>query len=206
MKKIIIAFTAGLLLGTANIVFAGSPLIQTSFYSAYYLNEKVQIAEQLEFLDGSLATYVADKNVAVDQKLAVINALQWNEKGKNSVETFKMVLGRMYGKSYDNLNMDELTGDELLCLGYMISLDKQRKLTEAIPYLEKAKDKNPTSYITQLIFSMAVAQDYINKSNPCEAWNICNNTRNNTSLKQDFDNEANELIFRAVEVYKAECK
>lgn len=206
MKKILIVFITGFITICGNIVFAGSPLIQTRFYSAYYLNEKVQLAEQLEFLDGSMAGYIADKNVAVDQKLAVINALQWNEKGKNNVETFKMFLGRKYGKDFNNLNLDELSGDELLCLGYMISLDKQRKLTEALPILEKAKVKNSTSYSTQLICSLAFAQNYINTSQDCDAWKVCDNVRKNTALVQDFNSEAITIIFEQVDTYKDKCK
>ena len=153
-----------------------------------------------------MAGYIADKNVAVDQKLAVINALQWNEKGKNNVETFKMFLGRKYGKDFNNLNLDELSGDELLCLGYMISLDKQRKLTEALPILEKAKVKNSTSYTTQLICSLAFAQNYINTSQDCDAWKVCDNVRNNTALVQDFNSEAITIIFEQVDTYKDKCK
>ncbi len=206
MKKVYIALFVGLMIFCGNIAKAGSPLIQTSFYSAYYMNEKVQLAEQVEFLDGVLAAYIADKSIPIDQKLAVINTLPWNEKGKNNVTTFKMVLGRKYGKGYDNLTLDELSADELLCLGYMISLDSQSKLADALPYLEKAKNKNPQSYAANLFYSLAIAQDFINKSNLCEAWKICDTIRSNDSLVQDFDIEANAIIFTAVDSYKAECK
>jgi hypothetical protein len=206
MKKILIASVVVFITLGAGFAYAGSPLIPTKFYSAFYLNEKVQLAEQLEFLDGSLAGYIADKSVALDQKLAVINALQWNEKGKNNVETFKMFLGRLYGKEYDNLNLEELSGDELLCLGYMIALDKQRKLSDALPILEKAKAKNLTSYATQLIYTLATAQSLINSSKGCDAWKVCDALRNNTSLVQDFNAEANTIIFEQVDTYKDNCK
>jgi hypothetical protein len=206
MKKIHVLLLAGLIVFSGKIALAGSPLIQTSFYSAYYMNEKVQLAEQLEFLDGALAAYIADKSVVIDQKLAVINALQWNEKGKNNVETFKMFLGRKYGKGFDNLTKDDLTGDEALCLGYMISLDRQKKLSDALPYLEMAKTKNPRSYSAQLFYTLAIAQDFINKSNACDAWTVCDIARNNVALVQDLNPEANSLIFTAVDAYKGECK
>jgi len=205
MKKNSIALVTLLIIVWGNIAMAGSPLIQTKFYSVYYLNEKVQQAEQLEFLDGALAGYISGQTVPVDQKLAVLNALQWNEKGKNNIETFKMFLGRKYGKTSDQLNLDQLSGDELLCLGYMISLDKQLKITDALPVLDKAKAKNSTSYTTQLICSMALAQNYINKSKDCEAWKVCDGVRNNPSLVQDFNSEANAIIFEQVDTYKDKC-
>jgi hypothetical protein len=206
MKKVLFASIAVIGIICGNMVYAGSPLIQTRFYTAYYLNEKVQMAEQLEFLDGTLAGFVADNNVEIGLKLAVINALQWNEKGKNSVETFKMFLGRKYGKAHDQLNLDEVNGIDLLCLGYMISLDKQRKLAEALPILEKAKNKNATSYSTQLIYSLAMAQSYVNNSKECESWKVCDNVRNNTTLVKDFEQEAIDLIFKQIDPLKDSCE
>jgi hypothetical protein len=206
MKNITIGLVIVFAALWTNFVFAGSPLIHTKFYSAYYLNEKVQLAEQVEFLDGKIAGYLADKNVSPDLKVAVINALQWNEKGKNNIETYQMFLGRKYGKSQESLNPDELTGDELLCLGYMISLDKSRKLTEALPILEKAKNKNSQSYTTQLIYSLALAQNFINKSDACQAWTVCNNVRNDAALMQDLNAEAIVIIFEKVDEYKEKCK
>ncbi len=206
MKKVIIASFVVFIALASGFSYAGSPLIQTSFYSAYYMNEKVQLAEQLEFLDGGLAAYIADNNVAIGEKLAVINALQWNEKGKNNVETFKMFLGRKYGKGYENLNLDEMNGNDLLCLGYMISLDKQRKIAEALPILEKAKAKNVTSYSAQLIFTLATAQTLINSSKSCDAWKACDGVRNNTTLVQDFSPEAIAIIFEQVDTYRDNCK
>lgn len=206
MKKVIIASLVVFITLAAGFCYAGSPLIQTSFYSAYYMNEKVQQAEQLEFLDGGLAAYVADNNVTIGEKLAVINALQWNEKGKNNVETFKMFLGRKYGKGFENLNLDEINGNDLLCLGYMISLDKQRKIAEALPILEKAKAKNPTSYSAQLIHTLATAQTLINSSKGCDAWKACDAVRNNTALVQDLNPEATAIIFGQVDTYSDTCK
>jgi hypothetical protein len=206
MKKILVASVVVFLTLVTGFAYAGSPLIQTSFYSAYYMNEKVQLAEQLEFLDGGLAAYVADNNIAIGEKLAVINALQWNEKGKNNVETFKMFLGRKYGKGFENLNLDEINGNDLLCLGYMISLDKQRKIAEALPILEKAKAKNLTSYSTQLISALANAQTMINSSKGCDAWKACDAVRNNTTLVQDLNPEATAIIFGQVDTYRDTCK
>lgn len=205
MKKILFAAIAVIGILCGNIVYAGSSLIHTGFYSAYYLNEKVQMAEQLEFLDGTLAAFVADNNVAIGPKLAVINALQWNEKGKNNVETFKMFLGRKYGKDFSSLNPDEMNGNDLLCLGYMISLDKQRKLAEALPILEKAKNKNTSSYAAQLIYSLALAQTYVNSSKKCDAWKVCDNVRMNSVLVQDFEQEAIDIIFKEVDLLKDSC-
>lgn len=206
MKKAIFTFLVIFITLAAGFSYAGSPLVHTSFYSAYYMNEKVQQAEQLEFLDGGLAAYVADNTVAIGEKLAVINALQWNEKGKNNVETFKMFLGRKYGKGFENLNLDEINGNDLLCLGYMIALDKQRKIAEALPILEKAKAKNVTSYSAQLIFALATAQSLINSSNSCDAWKTCDAVRNNSSLVQDLSPEAVTIIFEQVDTYKDSCK
>jgi len=184
---------------------AGSPLSNIKFYFAYQSNEKVQLAEQQGFLDGNIAFYLMDENVAIDQKAAVINALNWDEKGKNNADTYKMFLGRKYGKGYENLDISELTGVESFCLGYMLLLDKNRKPEESLPVLEQAKTKNAKSYTVSIIHALASAQNFLNNSDECNAWTVCNKVRSDVSLTQDLSSEAVRIIFTEVDNYKNTC-
>lgn len=205
MRKIKILFTIAITSLILNSAFAASPLSSTAFYSVYMHQEIVQLAERQGFLDGKIAVYLIDDANEIDIKMAVINALNWGEKGQNSVDTYKMFMGRKYGKSYENLDYDKMSGNELLCLGYMVLLDEQRKLNEATPILEKAQLMNKNSFTTNMIYTMALAQGSLNDSNECQAWNACNDVRNNDALIQDMNIMASAILFESVDMYKDAC-
>lgn len=199
-----------LFLGTLSFfvmlnVYADSPLIRTSFFTAYYLNEKVQYAEEIGFLDGAIGSFLTDQSVSVDLKAAVINALPWKDKGNNNIVTFRMFIGRKYGKSFDSLNNSELTADELFCLGYMTMLNNLKELPDALILLMKAKAKSPESFTINMFYSLAVAQDHLNNSRKCDAWTVCDHVRNDASLNRDLNQDAVALIFEQVNKYKINC-
>ncbi|OQX72252.1 MAG: hypothetical protein B6D61_14425 [Bacteroidetes bacterium 4484_249] len=206
MKKKSLALVISLFAIVATTVLAGTPLSQVKFYSVYQSNQKVQLAEQRGILDGEIAFYLMDESVSLDNKAAVINALAWGEKGKNNTDAYKMFLGRKYKKSYLELNPAELSGDELFCLGYMISMDESRDLSEAIPLLERAKSNNEKSFIVNLMYSLSLAQVFINDSEECKAWQLCNNLRNNEELIQDMNQLAVDMIFDSIDEYKVGCE
>ncbi|MEZ5198649.1 MAG: hypothetical protein R2764_20365 [Bacteroidales bacterium] len=188
-----------------NFVFAASPLSGTKFYSVYLSQDIVQLAESQGFLDGRIAVYLIDENNDIGVKVAIINALNWSEKENVSVDTYKMFMGRKYGKNYNKLDFSEMSGDELLCLGYMVLLDQKRTLAEAMPILEEAQLKNKNSFTSNIIYAMALAQSALNASDECQAWRVCNDTRINGSLVQDMDVSASAILFEAVDTYKEAC-
>lgn len=189
----------------AQYIFAGSPLSQTKFFSAYYLNEKVQYAEELGFLDGILAGYLMDQSITIDLKAAVINALPVSEKGKNNKATFEMFLGRKYGKNSETLNYGELSGDELFCLGYLALIIDSKDITHALKLLQLSLEKNTSSYTINLIYNLALAQNYLASSDDCNAWSVCNKVRTNPTLNHDLNDEAGLIIFEQVDKFKDAC-
>lgn len=205
MKHFKYLFIVALVAFVGNILIAGSPLSDIKFYMAYQSNEKVQLAEQQGFLDGDISFYLMDEAVSIDQKAAVINALDWGEKGKNNVVTFKMFLGRKYGKNYENLDLAELSDVESFCLGYMLMLDDNKNLEKAISALEQAQTKNAKSYAINLVYALASGQSFLNNADECGAWTVCNNTRSDASLTQDLNSEAVRIIFAEVDNYKNSC-
>jgi hypothetical protein len=205
MKNIVKLISTVIVVLATQTVFGDSPLSQTKFFTAYYLNENVQYAEQTGILDGRLAGYLVEESVPAELKAAVINALRWDVKGKNNISTFEMFLGRKYGKSFEKLNEMELTGDELFCLGYLVLMDQKGDLNRAVRLLEKAKAKNSSSYTVNLIYNLATAQKYLKSSDKCNAWKACDAVRNDSSLKQDFSNEASRMIFDEVDKLKDSC-
>ena len=206
MKNLKYIFVFALIAFVGNILIASSPLSDIKFYMAYQSNEKVQLAEQQGFLDGDISFYLMDEAVSIDQKAAVINALDWGEKGKNNVVTFKMFLGRKYGKSYEALDVAELSAVESFCLGYMLMLDDNKNLENAKNALEQAQTKNVKSYAINLVHAMASGQNFLNASDECGAWTACNNVRTDVSLTQDLNSEAIRIIFAEVDNYKSSCQ
>ncbi len=205
MKKFRAILLVALALLTSSIIFAGSPLIKASFYEAYQFNETVQYAETHGVVDGKIAFYLMDENITLGDKTAVINALKWNEKSKANADTYKMFLGRKYGVAYENLELNNLKGDELLCLGYMMLLDENKELSDAIGVLDMAIEKNAKSYITNLIHALAKAQMHLNDGQDCDAWTVCNTVRTNSSLSKDINDQAINLIYQEVDAYKSAC-
>lgn len=190
---------------TCNVLFATSPLIKASFYEAYQSDEIVQYAEMLVMIDGDVSFYLMDETVSLGNKAAVINALQWNEKSKTNVDTYKMFLGRKYGVGYKDLDLNKLSGDELLCLGYMMLLDENVNLDDSKGILELAIEKNTTSYISNLIYALASAQIHLNDSQECEAYTVCNSIRTNAAFTKDINDQAIGMIFQEVDAYKSAC-
>lgn len=206
MKKFRIFPLIVIALLTSNILFAGSSQIKASFYEAYQFDETVQYAETMNILDGKIAFYLMDENVLIGEKVAVINALQWNEKSKSNVDTYKMFLGRQYGVGFENFDINILKGDEVLCLGYLMLRDENMALNETVEVLKVAVEKNSGSYITNLIHAIASAEVLLNNGSKCEAWTICDSVRNNTSLKKDINDQAIGLIFQEIDPFKSACK
>lgn len=188
-----------------NFIFAASPLTKVSFYEAYQSNEMVQYVEELGMFDGRVAAYLIDVNNSLGEKAAVINALPWNEKNSESVNTYKMFLGRQYGVSYKALNLTDLIGDELLCLGYMMLLDNNIEISEARGVLEMAIEKNTKSYVTNLIYTLTSAQLNLNDNQDCEAWTVCNSIRIDASFTKDLNDQAIGLIYQDVDAFKSAC-
>jgi len=205
MKKFSAILIAVLISFAFNSIFAASPLIKASFYEAYQFNETVQYVEKIGMFDGKVAAYLMDENVSLGDKAAVINALPWNEKNKESVNTYKMFLGRKYSLGYTDLKLNNLNGDELLCMGYMMLLDENTAISDAKGVLELAIEKNTQSYITNLIYAIASAQVFLNDKQDCDAWTICNTVRTNASFTKDINDQAIGLIFQEVDTYKSSC-
>lgn len=195
-----------LLVLSVSVAFAGSPISKTSFFTAYYLNEQVQYAEEKGILDGVLGAFLIDQTAPVDLKAAVINALPCDERGKTNVETFKMFIARKYGKPFESIPINEISGDDLFCLGYLTLLHDPKDITKAIGILENAKSKQPESFTIRIIYSLALAQNHLDNSDGCSAWSVCDGVRSNLTIHRDLNDEAISLIFAQVDPLKEECK
>ncbi len=183
---------------------ADSPLTSTAFYSAYSDIDMVQKAAKSGVLTEEVAGFLSCKENSIDVKAAVINALSWDINGKNSYEFFSKVLKKKYNKGVDSLILDELTGDEVFCLGYLLAMDDYFDVYDALDILDIAWGKNDTSFTVSMIYALVEAQaamDY----DWCEVWELIKDELNDKTLKRDMREGAVDLILDYMKLYREYC-
>ena len=199
---ILTIFTTLLLSSVAN---ADSPLTSTEFSKAY-LNEPILVkASKVKGkLSNELMIYLTDETKPVDVKMALINKLGWNAKGKNNASIFLKYL--IQEKTY--LNKEDFfengKADHLLCFSYLTAMDDYNDVTDAIRYSGYALSKNPKNFTCQMISALIYAQKVI-YSDRCQVYKLTNEVRNNNSLIRDMRAEAISIIFEYMDLYKHNC-
>ena len=204
MRKIQLLF-GGLFLLMASISFAGNP-VTTNFSTFYSHIDKVNLAQQLGKLDGAVATYILDESVSLENKAAVINAMYVDPKADFNASSFRMYVARRIQGDWQNLDLGQLSGDELFCLAYLTILDKPSDPQAAFVIFERAKEKSSSSFIINLFYSLTQAQIFADDNNYCEAYKVCEDVRSNTSLTKDFGDAATNVVFESVNEYQEKCK
>ncbi|NOX46715.1 MAG: hypothetical protein GXO89_07030 [Chlorobi bacterium] len=201
MKKTQLTFATLLFMFAA---YAGNPL--TTNFSNFYSNiEQVGLAEQYGKLDGNIASYILDGSVALENKAAVINAMYIDPKADFNATTFRQYLARTIKGDWQNLDLTQLTGDELFCLAYITYMDKPSDPQAAFVIFEQAKEKSSSSFLVNFFYSLVHAQIFANDGNYCEAFKVCEDARNNDKLTNDFGEYAVNVIFDSVNDYNKKC-
>lgn len=205
MKKFI--FISILLVFSAvSITKADSPITSTPFYKAYMDEAIVAHAAEVGTIDAEIAEYLLKRRKPLDVKAAVINALSWDFDGKDNAGIFKTHIAEKYGKAtFSELQLDELTGYELMCLGYLTVMDNYFEPKAAILYLEKAATKEPQSYTVHILLAITKAQEAMDYD-WCKVWQVTEEVVNNDSLKMDMRPEANEIILDYMRLYQSSCE
>jgi hypothetical protein len=180
---------------------ADSPITSTPFYEAYLDFSIVKRAHDSGIMTTLIATYLSSSSHPVDVKMAVINALSWDYNGKSNGILYSYYLGLKYGVTIDKLNFDDLTPDEILCLGYLIIMDDYFNPDAGIPLLERANSREGDSFTYAIILAIANAQremDY----DWGEVWKSAERVFENDALKQDMRKDAVKIIRDYMELYK----
>ncbi|MCF8368733.1 MAG: hypothetical protein K9G76_06795 [Bacteroidales bacterium] len=203
MKKSLFSLT--LFFALSQIFASDPPVSLISFYQDYSSIEEVGIADQTGELNGLVIPFLMDENNSIDQKAAVINTFAVSEKPKRNASTFQQFLARKYGVDFSSMDLNLLNGDELFCLGYLTLIDESGKTTNGLPILEMALMKNPQSKTVNLIYTIALAQDNLNKGNKCEAWKNYSNFTGKEEMNPDISNNITTYFLVALEKYKEAC-
>lgn len=114
--------------------------------------------QQLQFLTNS-------KNpIAI--KLALINSLGWNTKGKSNASEYSSYLFKKQPQlNYKNF-INKATADQLICYAYLKAMDDYFNVKSASIFARQAMRKAPTSYSIHLIGTLIQAQG-VNAKNWC---------------------------------------
>lgn len=190
----------------ANQSFADSPLTSTEFYKGYLdiaiiktaakSNDKIT-EQQLQFLTNS-------KNpIAI--KLALINSLGWNTKGKSNAPKY---LAYLFEKqpllNYKNF-YNKATTTQLICYAYLKAMDDYFNVKSASVFARQAMRKAPTTYSIHLIGTLIQVQG-TNQNNWCTVYTKMNQVRINKTLKLDMRLVSTAAVFGYTDGYKEYCK
>ncbi|MEZ4830038.1 MAG: hypothetical protein R3C61_27710 [Bacteroidia bacterium] len=189
-----------------QFLYADSPLTSTGISAAYKDSKIVQMASKTKGeLTVELMNYLIKSKNPTDVKIAVINELGWDFDGKNNSATFFDYLKKK--KKYKNEDdfLRNGSADLLICMAYLKALDDYFDVEAALTFAQKAKEKNGGSYTIQIMCALIEAQRAMD-SDWCEVYNLTNNVRINESLKRDMRQDAMDIIFEYMDLYKDECK
>ena len=98
---------------------ADSPLTSIKFSTAYYDNDYIQVARQAGgILSVKLMSFLADKTISIDIKMAIINELGWRVEGKDNYRKFLnyLIQNKIIGSRW---SIKKLPADIILCLAYL---------------------------------------------------------------------------------------
>lgn len=185
--------------------FADSPLTSTGFGEAY---KNVPIVKKAYESNGELTeefcAYIFNKKEDFGSRLALVNALSWNFDGKKNFHIALDYL-KKNKKVKESNYQKKLSGEDLTCLAYIKAMDNYFNVEEALKIAEIALKKNKSSYTTQIIHALIKAQAIFDKD-WCEVWKVCDKVRISYSLNQDLKEEAQNIIFKYMDLYKSYCK
>ena len=202
MKKLILIISFCF---SINSVFADSPLTSSDFYRAYL---DVPLINKTSKSNGVLTDEVFKfliSSNSLDKKIALINSLKWDIKGKNNSVLYFNKL-KLIHKEYTHNNFyNKGSAEELICYAYLKALDNYFDVKTASLFSAQASQLNPKSYTISLINQLIKVQMIDSPKQWCEVYTRMDNIRENTVLAQDFRKEASEIIFKYTDSYKEYC-
>jgi len=187
-----------------NNAKADSPLTFTWFYKAY---SDVSIVQEASKTKGKLTIhlmdYLSDSSKPIDIKVAIINQLGWNTKGKNNSKVFLNYILKKH--SYNTISkFKKGRADDLICYAYLKGMDNYSNVEEAYKFSQLAVLKESNSYTINLISCLLKSQSIIYDF--CGVYKTMNELSLKKDLKMDFRPEGTKIIYEYINGYKKYCK
>lgn len=183
---------------------ADSPVTSTYFASFYSEYEIVNYAISAGKVDDKISEYLSNENNLIDVKAAVVNAIGWNYDGTSNAVVFRQYLARKNNMPADMLNAKNLTGSELMCLGYLQAMDDYFQVDAALEVLEDAKEKMPESFTVNMIYTIVQAQKEFD-TNWCGVWQGMSRLLQQNGLRRDIKTSAIQSVVDYLIIYKPYC-
>lgn len=201
-KYLLSLFILGVMVFSMNPItaFADSPVTSTDFYRAYINVDVVESAREKGVLDEEIANYLHSSENPIDVKAAVINALGWSIDGKSNAKDY---VSLFYSDDIENLDLDSINGDELFCISYMMALDDYFNVDKALPLMEKAYEKENTSFTVAMIRNTLNGQVDLFNGNWRMVWTNTKNVLDDKTLVKDMKQEAIDIIVDYLKLYEA---
>ena len=190
----------------SNNSFADSPLTSTPFYKGYL---DIAIIKNAAKSNGTITEqqleYLTETKNPIAIKLALINSLGWNTKGKTNASEYSSYLFEKQPQlNYKNF-INKASAEELICYAYLKAMDDYFNVKSASVFATIAMRKAPNSYSIHLIGTLIHIQG-VKAKNWCAIYTKMNQVRTNKKLKSDFKPNSVATIFSYADVYKEYCK
>jgi hypothetical protein len=195
-----------------NTVFADSPLTSTEFYKPYMDIPMVQDASASKGrITNVMMKYLDNEDNPLDVKLAIINAIGWDHKGKmNSKVYFMHVMNKKKYKSDFGGDFSAFkwyaTRDELICFAYMKALDNHFDVVDAFEVASEAVRKYSDSFAVNMIYNLIKAQGLTAYNEYCYASKLFVSLKDNPKLKMDMRKESMSYIYEYMDEIGKNCK
>lgn len=187
-------------IGFTTSLKADSPLTSTDLTKGYETSKWVIEAKANNgAITNGIMEFLANKG-DIGEKVATICQLGWGENAGLNASQFMLYL-------MENKKVETQTGDDYCCVAYLSALGNYFDANDALKDAEKAVKMNPKSFTVQIIRALIQAQALMDSpSNWCQVYKVCDEVRNNKSLKQDLAAASVAGIFDYINIYKEECK
>jgi hypothetical protein len=160
-----IALVIGVFASTAH---GDSPLTSTDFYRAYM--DVPEVAEAVGArMDEDIYNILQSDDYDLDVKVAIINAMGWTFGGQDNASVYM----DFYMADHDKAVVDEqyMSGEDLLLLSYMVSMDDYFTMSPVEPGAEgvlgmsgvelalAASERVPDDFTVRMISALVIAQE-----------------------------------------------
>jgi hypothetical protein len=191
----------------ANQSFADSPLTSTEFYKGYI---DIVIIKEARKSGGNITEkqlqFLTNSKNPIAIKLALINSLGWDTKGKsNAPEYLEFLFEQKPHLNYKNF-INKASAEELICYAYLRAMDDYINVKSASLFAKQAMHKAPNIYSIHLIGTLIQVQPLLNSKNWCSIYTKMSQVRTNKKLKLDFRDRSIKDVFNYTDIYKKECK
>lgn len=186
--------------------FADSPLTSTEFYKGYL---DIAIIKEASKSDGIITKkqlqFLTNSKNPIAIKLALINGLGWDTKGKSNAPKY---LAYLFEKqpllNYKNF-YNKATATQLICYAYLKAMDDYFNVKSASVFARQAMLKAPTTYSIHLIGTLIQVQG-AKQNNWCSVYTKINQVRTNKKLQLDMRLISEAAVFGYTDGYKEYCK